>query len=85
MVSILLRQLCSNSKNTLKLSSSQWIYRSFSSASASSTSSSLSVKIKNRIDEKRQQSLLGGGLKRIEQQHKKVIFCDFTTTKKIDF
>ncbi|KAH9426172.1 hypothetical protein DERP_007112 [Dermatophagoides pteronyssinus] len=71
MVSILLRQLCSNSKNTLKLSSSQWIYRSFSSASASSTSSSLSVKIKNRIDEKRQQSLLGGGLKRIEQQHKK--------------
>lgn len=83
MVSILLRQLCSNSKNTLKLSSSQWIYRSFSSASAS-TSSSLSAKIKNRIDEKRQQSLLGGGLKRIEQQHKKVIFCDFTT-KKIDF
>ncbi|XP_027205086.2 propionyl-CoA carboxylase beta chain, mitochondrial-like [Dermatophagoides pteronyssinus] len=70
MVSILLRQLCSNSKNTLKLSSSQWIYRSFSSASAS-TSSSLSAKIKNRIDEKRQQSLLGGGLKRIEQQHKK--------------
>ncbi|KAH7639261.1 propionyl-coa carboxylase beta chain [Dermatophagoides farinae] len=68
MVSILLRRLCHNNSNIL--TSPSWIYRSFSSASTSS-SSSLSIKIKNRIDEKRQQSLLGGGLKRIEQQHKK--------------
>lgn len=38
--------------------------------------SSLIVNVKNKINEKRQQSLLGGGQKRIDTQHAKV-YLDF--------
>lgn len=61
-------------------------YRHNTQRVLSTLSSTNQLTVKNRIDDKRKSSLLGGGLKRIEQQHKKVLgLIFFIKNNLIDF